>query len=677
MKKHICLLLLTVIFEAYSSELILSANGYSGVGIIPSTTVIPAGKTIFSFDSNLPGAKNSKGYNEQIGLGIYQDFELVGRLATQDLRCNMFAKGQCPANTIRDFSASIKWSPQFEWLKNNQSNLVVGMTDIGGSASYFKSYYVAASKNFGYFDFMVGKAKSIGEYSVLGGNFFAGKFSPKKWIDLSLQKIENHNLISATFSSDIPNSNLSGYLSFNHRINNSADPVKNWIGVGVAIPLSNTSNSDKNYASKYTKISNGSTALVRLSQDKLKEILESKGFFNPTIDYSNNILHVSLENTAYAWNATDALGVAMSVIASTHGWDNPQSFELNILSRGISQLVVSGEASCLRAWLEQGDICDSLEIRSGLQRNTDYLQVGDFSFKFDLNSWYFRPEIILGPALASAIGTEFGAFDMDLGVNVNALLPLWPGATLETNRLEPVGVGTRGFEAGGAFYASRIRPSTTRTLFHQIFNLSKLNTQARYSYGNAYTNWRGQQIETSTQSDNGRHRIGWISGEFKNISTQINQQKNYGLATYRYAYDDSMTTVTEISSGKFWAGDRGWILGQKFWHGDTALAVYLRRSRMTDASPLVSFAGFQISLPLTPRVNKGFENLAIKGVNQWTYALESRVFDRENLITGGFGEIPKVGESLIQTFNRDRNNTRYFEAGLIKAKSALNEIRAD
>ena len=138
-----------------------------------------------------------------------------------------------------------------------------------------------------------------------------------------------------------------------------------------------------------------------------------------------------------------------------------------------------------------------------------------------------------------------------------------------------------------------------------------------------------------------------------------------------------MSTVTELTTGKYWGGDKGWSIGQRFWHGDTALNIYLRRTRMADSAPLVSFAGLQFSIPITPRINKGMQNFALRGTNQWTYTLESRVFDRENLLTGGYGEVPRIGDNLIQTFNRDRNSTRYLESSLIRAKSAFNDLRAN
>ena len=631
---------------------------------------------MISFDPELPGAANTRGYNTQVGLGLYEGLELVGRLATNDQRCNMFKAGACPQNNIRDFSASLKWSPQIEWLSQNRTKVAIGVTDVGGAASYFKSYYAVASKEVGNSHVSLGLAKSAADYSILKGAFASLAYKPTNWLDLNVQKIGAGTWASAVFKAEIPYTQTTGFVAINKRLAGEALTGKHWAGVGIELPLDSVNSQTKSDLNKRTGPVGGYWLALPLNPDDLKGELKSKGFIFPEVVNERNYLRIIVENTAYAWNTVDALAAALGAIASTNGKVVGQLFELNVTSRGISQAVVTGEASCLKRWLERGDFCKSLAIRSGLQNyeltNSDIEDLK--SSKIDFSSWSLRPEIVLSPTLISSIGTEFGSFDMDAGVNINVVLPLWKGATIETNRTTPIGVGTRGFEAGGVFYASRLKPGITRTLIHQLLNIPSINTQARLSAGTAYTTWDGQQIETSTQSGSGRHRLGVISGSFKNQTNSVNQTKNYELLTYRYAYDDELSTTTEVTSGKFWGGDRGWSVGQKFWHGDTALSVYLRRSRSNESSPLVSFAGLQISLPITPRVNKGMTHVAFRGTNQWTYSLESRVFDRENFVTGGYGEVPRIGDSLIQTFNRDRNSTRYLQSSLTRARSALVEF---
>lgn len=259
---------------------------------------------------------------------------------------------------------------------------------------------------------------------------------------------------------------------------------------------------------------------------------------------------------------------------------------------------------------------------------------------------------------------------MDMGINVNAVVPLWRGATIETNRVVPLGVGTSAFEQGGVFYGARLKPNTSRTLLHQVISVPDINTQLRISTGTSYINWKGTQIESSSQSDDGRHRIGIVLGDFNNEVASVINVKNYALMTYRYAHGSSMSKMTELTQGKYWAGDTGWTIGQKFWYGDTAISLYMRRTRMSDNLPLVSFAGIQLSLPITSRANKGFENTILRGTSQWSYNLESRILDKQNLLTGGFGEVPRVGESLTTTFNRDRNSTHYFDMNLLRVRDA-------
>jgi len=657
----------------------LSSNGYSGLGVIPNSNTIFEGQSVISFDRTLPGAANTKGYNTQIGLGLYDGFELVGRLATNDQRCNMFQAGACPANTIRDFSASLKWSLPLEWLKQNNANLALGVTDVGGAASYFKSYYAVASKEMGPFEISIGQGKAMANYALLNGTFAGLSYRPAKWLDLNVQKVGSNSWAVATLKSEIPYTQASGYITLSQRLTDAPVTEKQWVGVGVSMPLDGTSSRKKAHQQNTSSQAQSNKSIVNLRPEDLFDLLQKNGFYKPLISENQKQLKLEIENTAYAWNTVDAVGVALGVLAATHGNVAGQTFELNVTSRGISQAGVTGDAPCLKRWLETGEVCGSLSIRSGLQRagNNAGLSEINISQLLGLANWSFRPELVISPTLVSSIGTEFGSFDMDGGVNINVVLPLWTGATLETNQVKPLGIGTRGFEQGGVFYASRLKPVTSRTLLHQLVNVHSINTQARLSLGTAYTTWDGHQLETSTQSNNGRHRLGLAVGSFKNDTLPVNNHKNYELATYRYAHDDRMSTVTELTAGKYWGGDKGWSIGQRFWHGDTALNIYLRRTRMAESTPLVSFAGLQFSIPITPRVNKGMQHLALRGTNQWTYTLESRVFDRENLLTGGYGEVPRIGDTLVQTFNRDRNSTRYLESGLMRAKSAFNDLSAD
>ena len=660
----------------------LSPNGYSGIGYIPSATTLSKGAATIAFDPVVPGAPILNGYNTQVGLGLTDNLELVGRLATNDQKCNMFRAADCPPNTYRDFSSSLKWTLPLDWLQKNNAALAIGVTDFGGAATFFRSYYAVGSKKIEDFTFSVGHALAKSPSSVLDGNFASLMWSPNNSVDMSVQKVgvdtSAHVLIKKTVAED--GSNV--WLTLNRSLGDSTISNKSWVGWGLTLPLDRITKVKYSKNSSNQIIDSQSKELEKLSPAHLLLSLKERGFYKTKLGVKpNGQLILEVENTAYLWNTLDAAGVVLGVISGAYASESSeQEFELIITMRGMRQLSIVGEAKCVGLWLAKGDACSKMAVRSLAQNTsgsdlftgvTQLLSDNDESINWSVDSkWQIRPEVILSPYLVSAIGTEYGAFDFDLGANINTVLPLWTGAILESNRIEPMGVGTRQFEQGGAFYGSRLKALTNRRLFHQMINLSSINTQARLSLGTAYSTWNGKQIETSTQSENGRYKFGYTGGSFKNENMMSNNERNYHLLNYRYINNDQQTSVTELTHGKFWAGDKGFSINQRYWYGDTTLNVYFRRTRMGDGMPLVSFAGLQLAIPFTPRENRSLEHLGFRGISQWTYSLETKVLEKNNIITGGYGEVPRIGDSLLMTFNRDRNSTRYYDTNLARMRNA-------
>jgi hypothetical protein len=660
----------------------LTPNGYSGLGLIPNTNTLLPGNLVVSFDPTIPGGKITSGYNTQVGFGLTEEVELVGRLATNNLKCNMFSERDCPAGTYRDFSSSMKWAPKNDWLKKNNLTVAVGVTDFGGAATYFRSYYVIGSKKFKDFDISIGQAKSHVPTSMLDGTLSSIDWHVNKWLNINAQKIGQNTSVHAQIQSPISNTKANAWLTLNHRISDTSVVEKKWVGLGVSIPIDGS----VSQATKSWREEKGTAVEKKISKINPSELFEElikHGFYNPIIGKNKEgSVTLALENTAYLWNNLDAAGVALGLIVRAYGLnDDDQEFVLTLTQRGIRQLKVIGEAKCVGLWLNLGEPCAKLSVQSMLQSekklnvfnsNASFIP----SFGDESDTWnsaailQLRPEIIISPIITSAIGTEYGAYEFDMGANINTLVPLWAGASLESNRIEPIGLGTRQFEQAGVFFGSRLKSNTNRNFFHQLINLAAINTQARLSVGTAYSDWNGKQIETSSQSDSGKHKFGFTGGSFANNALSNNNERSYHLLNYRYVNNDEQTAVTEFTQGKFWGGDKGFSINQRFWYGDTTLNIYFRRTRMGGGQPLVSFAGLQFAIPFTPRENKSLQYLGFRGVSQWTYSLETKVLEKDNIITGGYGEVPRIGESLITTFNRDRNSTRYYDSNLGRMRNA-------
>jgi hypothetical protein len=669
----------------------LSPNGYSGLGLVPSAISLKGGTATLAFDPTVPGAKIINGYNSQIGFGLLDNLEIVGRLATNNNSCNGFQPNACPPNSYRDFSSSMKWTLPIDWLKQNDAALAVGATDFGGASTFFRAYYLVATKSFDQYDVSLGQAKkgNAGN-SILDGSLASVTWRTADWAKVSIQKVGSITSAHAMVLTPVFTDGTSAFLTFNRRVSDAPVMNKNWIGWGVSVPLDRAEKKSLSTLVQKSEPQIRNRSLKNFKPSDLEEELKGKGFYNPKIGTrANGDLVLELENTSYVWNILDAAGVALGVVSGAYSQENRErNFELVLTTRGIKQLQINGEAKCVGRWLSSGDVCSNLIVQSLSQRGGGFISLphslshalgtSDDSMSWSIgSSWSFRPEIILSPTLVTAIGTEYGSFDGDLGTNINFVIPLWAGATIESNRVKPLGVSTKQFEQGGVFFASRLKPAINRTLFHQIINLPAINTQARISRGTAYNVWDGRQIETSTQTDDGRHKVGLTEGSFKNDTLVDNNERNYRLVNYRFANNDQQTSVTEITKGKFWAGDKGFSINQRFWHGDTTLNIYFRRTRMTESQPLVSFAGIQFAVPFTPRENKSIEHLGVRGVSQWTYSIETKVLEKDNFITGGYGEVPKVGDTLMMTFNRDRNSNRYYNNNLGRMKNAFVNLGND
>ena len=111
------------------------------------------------------------------------------------------------------------------------------MTDAGGAASYFKSYYVVASKSFDTIDLTLGRAQAKGPYAVLDGNFGAIAWNVFSWSQLSLQRIDGNSWAHAAVTLSILDTGISAWFNYNRRLSDTPVTQKQWTGFGVGLPL--------------------------------------------------------------------------------------------------------------------------------------------------------------------------------------------------------------------------------------------------------------------------------------------------------------------------------------------------------------------------------------------------------------------------------------------------------
>ena len=672
------LTLVSIPYVGHAELNMLNTNGYTGLGMVPSANVLDPGEAALAYANQLPGASNNTGYNYNVGFGVMDNLEASARLATQDLHCNMFVTGNCPHDQIRHFATSIKYRIPNNWIPfgNKNLNLAVGDVDFGGAASYFSSKYAVATQKIDHLQFTLGAGKASKPNASLHGGFGGVQWDVNNWARVNYDQIGKDAWVHSTlyahpfdFKSDL-------YITLNNHLTHSAITEKDWVGVGLNIPLNLTRETKVDPNTDPSGNAVGKPKRLRLPHVKpfdLQDELIKNGFLKAKFGTRDKDLFLWVDQENFQWNAMDAAGLAMGILASTYG-DQSRHFDVVVGNRGLDILSVSGDIACVKQWLEANDACyTQLTVQSRLTHGLDWSGV---EWKFD-STGMVRPELVVSPNLINTLGTEYGTFDLDLGANLNPVIRLWKGGYVEMNSTVPLGIRTHQFNQNGAFYGNRIVPQVTRQVFHQIVDVNAINTQAMLTAGKIYQSFTGLGLETQTFNSSGKARLDLQVGSFQNKSlVDVKNQYSYELASLRYSKDDRFNSTTEILGGKFFTGDSGFVLSERFWYGDTALNFYFKRSVLPDASS-INFAGFQLWIPLTPRVNDSFDRLNIRGNNEFTYTAESKVGSSNNNITLNVAVVPKTGDTLMQLSNQDRNSDRYYELRRDRLKLAYLDLRVE
>jgi len=660
----------------------LSSQGSTGLGLVPTAQVQRPGAFTFDYSNAMPGAPDPRGYNFLLGMGLTDWLEVNMRLATNTVQCDFYSE-VCPGPQIRDLSGSFKMQLPLPLLRRWGMSAAVGAVDVGGAASFFTSHYAVITRTWADAELSLGMAKGETPTSPLDGPMAAFTIHPWKHLTLSLQQVHGLRTAHALVSMPIPGTQMSAHVVGTRVLSEtsrSPTHAPQWAQVGLTMPvggrLGERSHATRDEVETTRKVRSLSLAEVpaALARQGVGSAVQRR--------LADGSLAVAIDNTHFPLDVLDALGVALGVLAGLPAAEVP-SVLVELSQRGMPVLQASAPVPCLRTWLEGGDPCGELDLAALTHR-------APLLAKAVPRPWWHltgRPELVLTPLVTSTIGTEVGAFDADFGVNANLIVPLWKGATFDYAYNFQLDQPTRAFRAGGLFADSRLLEGKIRHMVHQVVEVPLLNTYLRASVGTGFAVFKGRHLESLTTSPDGRHRLTLSRGNFfgpyeldplfKLPLLDIPRNRRYQLARYRYAWDERARVSTEVTHGKFFNGDVGTAVLTRFTHGDASYAAYFRRSKMPDRDRPVSFAGFQFSIPLTPRRSVGPSAFALRGTTDFQYSIESKVGERDNLITRSYGEVPLFGEHLARLLNRDRNGQPYFEATRWRIRDAFITLTRD
>lgn len=700
--------------------------GFSGALTTPMAQALDTGDAVVAFSHYLNGQNiDNKGYNYVAGVGLPGGVELFGRLATNTIADNCFTE-DCG---IRDLSASAKWQlPSLaallpEALAPWTPDLAIGITDVGGASTFFRTYYGVATWDAPYWAVSLGLAKASSEgrdaQARLSGPFGSLVLQPWPW----LQGIVEHDgtdpqagLRVLTLPDALPgrlqlqaelmtgaprdlDSQRSLWWGASLKVPLGGDArkpayVQSWVpGTGaaaaateasetavaatrpVAVPDPDVSASPETQAvAAVPSASEVVTSATVLPVEALAQRLADAGFNDVRIGRAGDAgWLIRVENQAYPWSDLDALGVVLGEFA---GWSvaQPAAVSVQLTRHGQVVTTVASDTRCAIDWLQRGQACDEGVLRypsprTGLGGLGLPLRPEGGWLVNGLRPSRWRPRVELAPVLRYAVGTEFGAMDYAAGLGTTVELPLgMPGLLLEARHITPV-TNSSDYDPGNRFADDRLQSGVDRVMLHQYLSLSR-GLSAHVAAGQVFTDYRGALAEGRWESPRGLHKVSALAGDFRDSGSDIRARPAVVGYRFQFPYRDVQLAV---KAGEFFDADRGYQVGMRFGFSDTLVGVVYRDTQRDDDIRSFKSISVDLSLPLTPRRVLPGRFGQLRGSNDFSLALGTRVGNDSNDLAsagqrGRFADAPYGLDQEL--YNRDRLSPAYIDQHLPRLRAA-------
>ena len=447
---------------------------------------------------------------------------------------------------------------------------------------------------------------------------------------------------------------------------------------------------DQALASNSTQKLPASAVSIRASDFKdlstqLAKALAEQGFESISVGVMEQTVVLEFSDFVFDHNNLDGAGVALGILSeSARKWAQFgfKDYRLVLSKWGTPSLGFSGELACLSNWLDhlgcQSDLAVKPQVR-GLQAWLDETHWEIEGFR----PYRFKPRIKLNPVQNDYMATEYGVIDYSIGYETQVAIPLWKGGLIEYQQVSPL-KSTVNYNDGNIFAFTRVRHGVEHTLLHHVQRLGG-GFSIRGTAGQLFTGqFKGYQGELRWESEGGELETGLTSSYWK-ASPDAGYAQNVGNPTSsfaRYAPKGKDWNV-ELDLGQYWYHDKGASVISNFWFGDTMLSLFLRRSVPPEPywpGPLgVTFAGFNISFPLTPRKAMAPDFFQVKGASQYGFNIGTPVGRADNYIVGANG-IPIYIKALVDApvfsflatdvLDHDRMNMSYIPEHLDRLRYA-------
>lgn len=644
----------------------LSLQGFTGIFNTPTGHVQDEGSINALYSNQRERYLNNEippwQDNYLFSVGMFSFAEIGGRLT---------APNNIIGATGSDLSVNVKISTApFTMQLPFSPALALGIQDMGGGHSLFRSTYLAASAD------PLPRLRLSAGYGLgpdrMKGAFGGVELKAHDWVTL-LGEYDTRDSNAGLRLTAPPLPWFPASLTFTAKT-----PLNRSTGIDIAFGLNMPLDSKKQMRDEKKEEAMRDEGLGLIPQPSSSDSLSSvrsrliaAGFANVRVGSAEErVLVVEYENVRYNHNELDALGVAAGIASST-AQEHFDTLWLVVKRKGLRIIRVSVPFGELRLWLNgaAGITAPSLQVTA----DTSAVAAARF-MEGDSNPDWLKPSLIIYPGLKTYVGTEAAVFDVLLSVKPDLQMTLWKGGVLNARWDIPV-AWSDNFDNDHVFASDRNNAQLDRLMLFQGINLSP-GLIANLGAGMILRGANGTLNELAWSPGSGRHGFRLTQGYARNSSGS--SVSRIWLASYRL-YVAPLDLFIDGTAGRFWGGDTGGVVTIKRFFGDTAVDLYVK-STETRNNRHWNAAGIMFSFPLTPGRDMKREHLQVRGADEWSYAQETVLAigsqKSNDTVSAGLAFYPLPSPNIYRSYlNRDRLNEEYISGHLQKLKDAWLKFR--
>lgn len=703
----------------------LAPTGYTAAINSPTADVLPWGGAGLSLSNSNPERARRKTDGSfgsvDAGFGLLPGLELVGRLAYDgDLDCNGFLR-TCVDNQ-RDLSVSAKYQLPIELPLDTR--LALGFTDYGGAATRYRSYYGVATSTWGPLDLSLGYGRPKSAAALLDGVFGSVALRLDDHWSAALEHDSRESRLGLNYLRPLGR-DLALRVGASRKLTDSTgqqtwqmNAALNWVMGQTPEPFMprRAPAATQSYAGADASASPWSSAppavyaapvaaatpaamdmaAAPLTAEGLAQALQASGFAQVSVRHSPAqagqpaLWQVQAEPRRWRQSQLDALGAALAAWLKPVGAKATDELLLTLTYQREPVLHAYTNAACLDGWLQGWTRCAGMagadgqpgralwlsrngewpaELQARLQSRRESASPDSVQQAFEDGGPAWLPQFEIGPGLRTAVGTELGLFDYSLALELGTEVNLAPGLFWQGVLSAPM-LHSNDFKDGQPFAGYRPKELGFDSSLLSYWKALPHGVAAQASAGYIDRSYRGGMVEGLWTTEDGRWRLSATTGRFEHEQTAARQTPLLGSARWSLVPG---AWQLEATAGRFLGGDKGYNLASKHWFGDTLINLFYRDTQGDAGTPMAAsrqFVGFSISLPLGPKAAQELGPVTLRGSDRFAWGLQTKVGDKDNALTQGYGDQPRVRHGLrtdVTDFDRNGRDDMLANSARLRA----------